>query len=320
MSDPVPFMEIRRAAERIRPHVIRTPVFTCEPLDRELDARVFLKCENLQNIGAFKVRGAVNAVLSLSGEEAGRGVVAHSSGNHAAALAYAATVRGIPATVVMPESTSPVKLENVRRYGAEIVFCKREHREKVTDELIRDRHLALIHPYADPRVIAGQGTAALELLDQTGDLDVVVAPVGGGGLLSGTAVAVKSMRPHARVLGAEPRAVDDAFRSLASGKLQPGVSDPDTWCDGLLTGLGEINFSILREREVEVVTVSEEAILEAALFFLQRMRIVVEPSGATVLAALRARAAELRGLRVGAVLSGGNTDFGWLAHVLPVSS
>jgi threonine dehydratase len=304
--------DVRRAAETIRPWVLRTPVFRSDELDEELGAQVFFKCENLQNIGAFKARGAVNAVLWLDDDEAARGVVTHSSGNHATATAYAAKVRGIDCVVVMPESASPVKVENARRHGAEIVFCERMQREATADRLIAERGLTLIHPFADPRIIAGQGTAALELFDQAGELDLVIAPVGGGGLIAGTAITVKSMRPSARVWGAEPQAVDDAARSLASGVLQPAVVGPATWSDGLLTGLGEINFAVLREREVEVLTVDEAAVIEACWFFLRRMRIVVEPSAATVLAALRSRAAELRGQRVGAILSGGNSDFKWM--------
>jgi len=310
----VDLQDVRGAADRIRPHVVRTPVFTSPEVDEEIGATVFFKCENLQNIGAFKVRGAVNAVLCLPAEQARPGVVTHSSGNHATALAHAAAVRGLPCTVVMPEDSSPVKIDNARRHGAEIVFCRRAERESATERVLAERGGVLIHPYADPNVIAGQGTAALELLEDTGDLDAVIAPVGGGGLLAGTAITVKTMRPHARVIGAEPEAVDDAWRSLSSGVRQPAVADPRTWCDGLLTALGEPNFAILRERGAEVVTVSEQAVLDAAEFFLRRMRIVVEPSAATVLAALRARAAEFRGARVGAILSGGNTDFRWLSE------
>ncbi len=317
MSGPtsrVDLQDVRGAADRIRPYVIRTPVLTSPQLDEEIGAEIHFKCENLQNIGAFKVRGAVNAVLSLGDDEAADGVVTHSSGNHATALAYAASVRGIPCTVVMPEDSSPVKVENARRYGPRIVFCPRGQRESTTERVLAERGGTLIHPYADPRVIAGQGTAALELIDEVGDLDAVLAPVGGGGLLAGTAIAVKTMRPQARVLGAEPEAADDAYRSLASGVRQPAVTNPRTWCDGLLTGLGEPNFEILRERGVEIVTVGEQDVLEAAMFILGRMRIVAEPSAATVLAALRARAGEFAGGRVGAILSGGNTDFRWLTR------
>ncbi len=308
----VDLRQIRAAAQLIGPHVRRTPVLSCDRLDEDLGCRVFWKCENLQQVGAFKARGALHAVLTLSGAEAARGVITHSSGNHGAALAWAATVRGIACTVVMPERTSPVKVDNVRSYGAEIVFCKRGERESTTARIVEERNPTLIHPFTDPRIIAGQGTAALELLDEVADLDVVIAPVGGGGLLSGTATTVKSMRPAMRVLGAEPEAADDAYRSLTSGVLQPAVAEPETWCDGLLTGLGDINFRILRARGVEILRVAEPAILDAAAEILHRLRIVAEPSAATVLAAVRSHPDEFRGARVGAILSGGNTDFRWL--------
>lgn len=304
--------KIREAARRIAPHVHRTPVATSRTLDRELGAQVYFKCENLQKVGAFKARGAVNAVLALDAEAASRGVVTHSSGNHAAALAYAAGIRRIPCVVVMPEEAPPVKVRAVRGYGAEIVFCVREQRQAQCDRLVLERGSTLIHPFENPELIAGQGTAALELLEEVGELDLVVTPVGGGGLLSGTAIAVRSLQPRAAVWGAEPAAADDAQRSLASGVLQPGVTAPRTLADGLLTGLGEINFAILVERGVRVVTVSEEAIIDAARFFLERMKLVVEPSGATVLAALRREADRVKGQRIGCVLSGGNTDFRWL--------
>ena len=306
------FDDVRAAAERIAPFVHRTPIMTSATLDRELGAQVFFKCENLQKVGAFKARGAVNTVLSLSGDETRGGVITHSSGNHAAALAYAAGIRGIPCTVVMPDDASAVKVTAVRGYGAEIVFCKQTEREAVCDRERRERGAILIHPFDDPRVVAGQGTAALELFHDVSDLDVVVAPVGGGGLLSGTTLAATSMRPGIRVIGAEPEAVDDAFRSLQTGVRQPRVSNPTTWADGLLTGLGEVPFGILTAAGSEVVTITEEALLAAALFHLQRMKLVVEPSGAAGLAAVRTMATEMRGLRVGVIISGGNTDFLWL--------
>ncbi len=307
------FDDVRAAAARIAPHVHRTPVATSATLDRELGARVYFKCENLQKVGAFKARGAVNAVLRLPEAEARRGVVTHSSGNHAAALAYAAAIRGIPCVVVMPDAAPAIKVDAVRGYGAEIVFCPRDERQFVCDRVIRERGLTFVHPFEDPRVIAGQGTAALELLADVPDLDLVIAPVGGGGLLSGTAIAAAGARPEAEVLGAEPEAADDAARSLATGVRQPAVARPATIADGLLTGLGEIDFAILRAHGVRIVTVAEDAIARAALFLLQRMKLVVEPSAATVLAALRREAPRLRGRRVGAILSGGNTDLRWLS-------
>ena len=313
MSLVVPTIEdIERAARRIAAHVHRTPVATSATLDRELGASVFFKCENLQKVGAFKARGAVNAVLALDASLAARGVVTHSSGNHAQALAYAARIRGIPCTIVMPEDAPRIKVEAVRGYGAEIVFCPRPERDLVCERVRRERGAALIHPFENPDVIAGQGTAGLELAQDVADLDVVVAPVGGGGLLAGTTIAVRALRPEAGVWGAEPEAVDDASRSLASGRLEPAVASPSTLGDGLMTGLGRINFEILRANGVRVVTVSEDAMVLAGRFVLERMKLVIEPSAATVLAALYARRDELRERRIGAILSGGNTDFSWL--------
>lgn len=303
---------VQQAARRIAGHLHRTPVLTSATLDRELGCTTFFKAENLQKVGAFKARGALNAVLSLADADARRGVVTHSSGNHAAALANAARVRRIPCVVVMPESAPAVKVAAVRGYGAEVVFCQQAEREAVCARVRDERGMTLVHPFEDARVIAGQGTAALELLEQAPDLDLVLAPVGGGGLLAGTAVTVAALRPAARVVGAEPEAVDDAARSLATGVRQPRVAAPDTICDGLLTALGEPNFELLRRHAVRIVTVTEPAIVAACRFFLERMKTVVEPSAATVLAALRAMGEELRGHRVGAILSGGNTDFRWL--------
>ncbi len=304
--------DVRAAARRIAPYVHRTPVVTSATLDREIGARVVFKCENLQKVGAFKARGATHAVLRLDAAVASRGVIAHSSGNHAAALAYAARIRGIPAVVVMPEAAAAIKIEAVRGYGAEIVFCPRAEREATCERLQRERGLSLIHPYENPDVVAGQGTAALELLEQAGELDVVVAPVGGGGLLAGTALAVRGSQPGGAIWGAEPEAVDDAYRSLATGVRQPAVPDPRTLADGLLTGLGRLNFEILRDLRAHVVRVAESEIVAAARFVLERMKLVIEPSAATALAAIRRSTAELRGKRVGAILSGGNTDFSWL--------
>lgn len=306
--------DVRSAAERIQSHVHRTPVMTSATLDAELSAQVFAKCENLQKVGAFKARGACNAVMSLSEETASRGVVTHSSGNHAAALAYAARSRGVPAYVVMPESAPKVKVDAVRGYGAEIRFCQQSERDEVCSAWQQQTGAALVHPFENPFVIAGQGTAALELLEQVPELDVVITPIGGGGLCAGTAVVVRTLLPGARMLAAEPEAVDDAARSMATGVRQPRVENPETWGDGLLTALGEPNFALLQKHEVEVLTCSEQAMITAARFFLERMKLVVEPSGATTLASLRTIADQLHGKRVGMVLTGGNTDFGWLAQ------
>ncbi len=308
--------DVRAAADRIGPYVHRTPVITSATLDRELGASVFFKCENLQKVGAFKARGAVNTVLSLDEAAAVHGVVTHSSGNHGAALAYAAGVRGIRCAVVMPHEAPAVKVEAVRGYGAEVVFCAQSDREATCDRLQRGRGATLVHPFDDPRVVAGQGTAALELFEDVPDLEAVIAPVGGGGLLSGTAIVARGLRPRAAVIGAEPGAVDDAYRSLETGIRQPPVPDPLTWADGLLTALGELTFRVLRHLQVRIVTVDEDEILAAALFHLQRMKLVVEPSGAAGLAAVRRLGAELAGRRVGIIISGGNTDFRWLGTAL----
>lgn len=304
--------DVRAAAERIRGHVHRTPVLTSRTLDRELSARVFCKAENLQKVGAFKARGACNAVFALDDAAAARGVITHSSGNHAAALAYAAEKRGIPARVVMPDSAPQVKVQAVRGYGAEIRFCKQSERDAACAAWQLETGATMVHPFEHPHVIAGQGTAALELLEDVPDLDVVVVPVGGGGLCAGTGVVVRTLRPEALVLGAEPKAVDDAARSMATGVRQPRVDGAKTWGDGLMTGLGEPNFMLLVQHRVRIVTVEEQAMVDGARFFLERMKTVVEPSAATVLAAIRAIAGELCFKRIGLVLSGGNTDFAWL--------
>lgn len=304
--------DVRAAAGRIEPYVHRTPVMTSTRLDEELGLTAFFKCENLQKVGAFKARGATNAVMSLDDACALRGVVTHSSGNHGAALAYAAAARGIPCVVVMPDDAPPIKVAAVRGYGAEIVLCKRTDRESACRGVVEQRGMTLIHPFEDPRVIAGQGTAALELLDQVERLDIVLAPVGGGGLLAGTALVVCALAPGVDVYGAEPETVDDAYRSLASGELQPGPENPRSWGDGLLTGLGKTPFAILHARGVRVIRVGEQDMIEAAWTLARRLKVIVEPSGATVLAALRRRGEAWAGKRVGAILSGGNTDFRWL--------
>ncbi len=305
--------DVEAAAARIAPHVHRTPVVTAATLDRELGARVFFKCENLQKVGAFKARGASNAVLSLGDEEARRGVVTHSSGNHGQALAYAAAIRGVRCTVVMPDDAPRPKVDAVRGYGARVVTCPHSARLEAMAWVAAETGAVVVPPFDDPRVIAGQGTVALELLEEVGEVDMVVAPIGGGGLMSGTAVVVRDAAPAARLVGAEPEVADDAARSLALGELQPGPVDPATVADGLRTGLSELTFTHLRDLGVEIVTVAEQAIVAAARFHLERMKLVVEPSGATALAALRALpAGDVEGRRVGVILSGGNTDFRWL--------
>ena len=306
---PVTLEDIRRAAERISPHAHRTPVLTCESLNRRVGARVYLKCENLQRVGAFKFRGACNAVLSLSDAEAARGVVAHSSGNHAQALALAARLRGIPAHIVMPENAPAVKKAAVAGYGARITFCAPtlEAREAAQERVVAATGAVVVHPYNDERVIAGQGTAALELLQEIPDLDAIIAPIGGGGLVSGTAVAATELSPGIRVVGAEPEGADDAYRSLAAGRIIPS-HNPRTIADGLLTSLGDRTFPIIQQRVDGIVTVSEEAIIAAMRFIWERAKLIIEPSAAVPVAALWERKVDVAGRRVGVILSGGNVD------------
>jgi threonine dehydratase len=301
--------DVQQAAERIRPFAHRTPVLTCESLNRRVDAQVFLKCENLQKVGAFKFRGACNAVFSLSDEEAARGVVTHSSGNHAQALALAARLRGIPAYIVMPDNAPQVKKDAVAGYGGKITFCEPtlEARESTMERIRLETGATVIHPYDNERVIAGQGTAALELLDSIPSLDAVIAPVGGGGLLSGTSIAAKGLKADVRVIGAEPEMADDAYRSMKEGKIIPSVN-PKTIADGLLTSLGALTFPIIRQNVEQIVTVSERGIIEAMRFVWERAKIVIEPSAAVAVGVLWERKIDLSGLKVGVLLSGGNVD------------
>ena len=310
MTLPISYPDVEAAAVRIAPFVHRTPVFTSSTLDDELDASVFFKAENLQKVGAFKARGATNAVLQLP--EGVPGVVTHSSGNHGQAVAFAAAIRNLPAWIVMPRTAPQLKIDAVRSYGAEIVLCDHADLETTAAGVVDRTGAVLVHPFENPEVIAGQATATLELIDQVGNLDTVVAPIGGGGLLSGAATVAAAQRPPIPVIGAEPFAVDDAFRSLRSGHRLAGVVDPVTLADGLLTGIGARPFAILTALGVDIIRVTETSILEAALFFLQRMKLVVEPSGATSLAALRTEPERFSGSRVGVIISGGNTDLSWL--------
>ena len=305
----VTFADLEAAADRIRPHIHRTPVLRSATLDRMLGATVYAKAENLQRIGAFKARGATNAVLQLPDETTG--VVAHSSGNHGQALAYAASLRALPAWIVMPRNANSLKIAAVRGYGAEVVLADHTEREETAARVQRETGAVLVHPFDDADVIAGQGTAALELLEDVPDLDVLIAPIGGGGLLSGTTIAATAAHKDIAVLGAEPHAVDDAYRSLTTGALQPGVENPTTVADGLLVGMGALPFQILSEHGVEIIRVGEAGIIEAASFFLERMKLVVEPSGATALAALLGDRERFAGRRIGMIVSGGNTDLSW---------
>ncbi len=305
----ITIMEIREAARRIAPYIHRTPVLTCSAIDNQADCRLFFKCENFQKVGAFKMRGATNAVFSLSDEEAARGVATHSSGNHAQALALAARLRGVTAYVVMPTSAPAVKKAAVAGYGAEIIDCEPtlQARESTLAEVVKRTGAVFIHPYDNARIIAGQATSALELLEDRPNLDVMMAPVGGGGLLSGTALSTRALAPGARVIAAEPCGADDAARSLTAGHIIPSVN-PDTVADGLLTSLGKLNFPIIRDHVETIWTVDDAAIITAMRLIWERMKIIVEPSSAVCLAAVLQHAGEMKDLNIGIIISGGNVD------------
>lgn len=300
---------VRAAAQRIAPHVRRTPVLRSPELDAELGAELFFKCENFQEMGAFKLRGASNAVLSLPAEMLGKGVATHSSGNHGAALALAAKRCGVPACVVMPDNASAFKRRAVEGYGARIIYCEptQAGREAALQRYVTESGASVVHPYNDARVMAGQGTAALELHEEVPGLDVVIAPLGGGGLLSGTAVATRGTRPGAKVYGAEPAGADDAWRSLQAGKVTP-VAHPDTVADGLRATIGELTFAVIRSEVDAVVRVEDADTVAAMRHVWEHMKIVIEPSAAVPVAALRKRLVDVRGKRVGVILSGGNLD------------
>ncbi len=303
----VEFRDVTAAAERIAPHVHHTPVVHSTLLDEWLGTDTYLKAENLQRIGAFKMRGATNAVLQLSDEQAAAGVAAHSSGNHAQALALAARIRGIPARIVMPSDAPAVKKAAVAGYGAEIIECEPTSaaREATLADVIAATGSTEVHPYDNDHIIAGAGTAALELLAERPDLNVVIAPVGGGGLLSGTCIAGHGTRTAVRIIGAEPANADDAARSLEAGRPLPQPS-PTTIADGLRTGLSERTFGIISSHVEQIATVTEEEIVEAMRFIWTRVKLVIEPSAAVAVAL--AKKLDLGGRQTGIILSGGNVD------------
>jgi threonine dehydratase len=306
---PISLDDIVLAAKRLEPWVHRTPVLTSRTLDGRCGASVFLKCENFQRVGAFKFRGAMNALLQLDAEQKKAGVVTHSSGNHAQALALAGQLLGVPVTIVMPRTAPAVKRAATESYGARVVSCEPTlaSRESTVAQEIDSHGFTLIHPFNDWNVIAGQGTAALELLEQAGPFDVVIAPVGGGGLLSGTALAVRGRFPETRVIGAEPENADDARRSLESGTIQPSA-DPTTIADGLRTSLGTRTFSVIRCLVDSIITATEAEIIEATRFLWERMKIVIEPSSAVAVAPVLIGKFTAPGKRIGIILSGGNVD------------
>ena len=303
------FDDVLAARDRIAPHTHVTPVLTSSFFDEMIGASLFFKCENLQKVGAFKARGACNAVFALPDALCERGVVTHSSGNHGQAISYAAARRGIPSTVVMPWSAPQAKKDAVVGYGGTVVECEANDaaREAAVADIVRLGGARFIHPFNDPYVIAGQGTCALELIPQAGSLDTIVAPVGGGGLISGTCLTAAAQENSIRVIGAEPKAVDDAYRSLKAGEIFHNEST-DTIADGLKTNLQPMTWHFIREQVDDILTVTEAEIVDAMRLIWQRMKIIIEPSCAVPLAAIRAEPGRFEGQRVGVIFTGGNVD------------
>jgi threonine dehydratase len=306
---------IEQAAQRIKPHVHHTPVLTSQTINRRLGAEIYFKCENLQKAGAFKARGAMNAVYSLDEAQAAKGVVTHSSGNHAGALALAAQKRGIPANIVMPNNSPLVKQAAVKGYGATVHLCEptQAAREAMANQLLESTGGVLIHPYNNYFVMAGAGTAAMELIEDSPPLDYIISPVGGGGLISGTAIATAGLSPQTKVVGVEPAEADFGRRSLAEGRMLPQDHSPKTVADGLMTAPGELTFEVMSDKLDRILAVPDEQTLEALSFVLERMKIVIEPSSAVPLAALFSGQLDVSGKKVGLILSGGNLDLSKLS-------
>jgi threonine dehydratase len=304
------FSDIQAAHTRISELIHRTPVLTCKSINDIIGADLFFKCENFQKVGAFKYRGATNAVRLLNEDEMKKGVVTHSSGNHAQALALAAKMRGIKAYIVMPSNAPKSKVDAVKGYSGEVIFCEPTlaARESTTEKVISETGAILIHPYDNPNIIAGQGTAVKELIEDFGEFDIIMAPVGGGGLLSGTSISTKHLLPNSQVIAAEPAEADDAYRSFYAGYLIPSLN-PKTIADGLKTSLSDLTFTIIQKNVDEILTASEEAIAQAMKLIWQRMKIIIEPSSAVPLAVISENPDIFAGKKIGIILSGGNLDF-----------
>ncbi len=307
------FSDIENAHQIVQKHSHRTPVLTSSSINKIVGSELYFKCENFQKVGAFKFRGACNAVFSLSEKDAQKGVATHSSGNHAAALALAAKMRGIAAHIVMPENSPEIKKKAVAGYGANITFCKPtlQARESTLAKVVEKTGATEIHPYNNFSVIAGQGTAAKELIEDFGEFEIIMAPVGGGGLLSGTALSAKYLLPNCKVIAAEPLGANDAFQSFQTKKLVPS-KNPNTIADGLLTSLGDKNFAIILDKVDDIVTVTEANIIAAMRMIWERMKIIIEPSSAVPLAAILEGKVDVQNKKVGIILSGGNLDLGKL--------
>ena len=303
--------DVIAASKRIEGHGHITPILTNKTIDALTGKKIFFKCENFQKIGAFKFRGGWNTISSLSGEEASKGVCTHSSGNHAQAVAYAAMKRNIPAYIVMPRNAPKVKIQAVEGYNAKITLCEPtlKARRETLEKIAKKTGAYVVHPFNEPKVIAGQGTSAMEMIEDIGHLDAICAPIGGGGLMSGTCIAARSMLPNVRLFGAEPKGADDAYQSLKKGKLIP-QENPNTICDGLLTSMGENTWNILKDHLEDIITVSDEEVVAAMKLIWERMKIIIEPSCATPLAAvLTPEFRELENIEtIGIILTGGNVD------------
>ena len=305
----VTLKDIEAAHERIRPHIHRTPVFTNNSLDELSGAELYFKCDNFQKAGSFKIRGATNTVEQLTIEELNRGVATTSSGNHGAALSMAVTRRGGKTKVVMPNNTPKIKINNVERNGGEVVWCEpeQESRESVLKELIEKTGAVVVHPYNDERIMAGQGTCAKELLEDHPELDVIVSPVSGGGLLSGTLLSSKALKTDIQVFGAEPAEADDAYRSLKLGKIVPNETI-NTICDGLRAQIGGLTFPVISNLVDDIITVTEEEIIDSMRMIWERLKMIVEPSSSITLGAVLKNKDRFNGKKVGLIISGGNVD------------
>ena len=305
----VTLKDIEAAHERIRPHIHRTPVFTNNSLDELSGAELYFKCDNFQKAGSFKIRGATNTVEQLTIEELNRGVATTSSGNHGAALSMAVTRRGGKTKVVMPNNTPKIKINNVERNGGEVVWCEpeQESRESVLKDLIEETGAVVVHPYNDERIMAGQGTCAKELLEDHPELDVIVSPVSGGGLLSGTLLSSKPLKDDIQVFGAEPAEADDAYRSLKLGKIVPNETI-NTICDGLRAQIGGLTFPVISDLVDDIITVTEEEIIDSMRMIWERLKMIVEPSSSITLGAVLKNKDKFNGKKVGLIISGGNVD------------
>lgn len=313
MSDnhltPPTFQDILDAHEVVKQYAHQTPVMSSQKVNERAGAELFFKCENFQKVGAFKFRGGCNTVMPLDVEKANKGVATHSSGNHAQAIALAAKMKGIPAYIVMPENSPKVKVAAVQGYAADITFCEPtlQAREDTLNTVVERTGAMFIHPYNDSRIVAGQGTAAVEFLNKEPELDVMMAPVGGGGLISGTAISSKAIKPNIQVIGAEPEVADDAYRSFKAGELIPNTN-VNTIADGLRTSLGSLTFSIIQEHVDDILTVTEEEIIDAMRFIWERMKMIIEPSCAVPVAAVFKYPDRFKGRKVGVIITGGNVD------------